>query len=153
MVTIFLNGTGDWVINVLPKGVDLDGDYFADQILTPLAEFCYKGRRVPGHRKIRVHFDNAPIHKTKTVIDKIAELQLSRIEHPPYSPDLAPYDFFLFGYIKEILKDQSFETQDELLEAIEAIVREIGRDLLQSTFRSWARRLEECFRRGGDYVE
>jgi histone-lysine N-methyltransferase SETMAR len=83
----------------------MDGDYFADQILTPLAEFCYKGRRVPGHRKICAHFDNASIHKAKTVIVKIAELQLLQIEHPPYSPDLAPCDFFLFGYIKEILKD------------------------------------------------
>jgi hypothetical protein len=87
------------------------------------------------------------------VIDKIAELQVLQIEHPPSSPDLAPCDFFLFGYIKEILKDQSFETRDELLEAIKAIVREIGRDFLQSTFRSWVHRLEECCRRGGDYVE
>jgi hypothetical protein len=81
------------------------------------------------------------------------ELQLLQIEHPPYSPDLAPCDFFLFGYIKEMLKDQSFETQDELLEAIEAIVRENGQDLRQSTFRSWVHRLNECCRRGGDYVE
>jgi hypothetical protein len=54
MVTIFLNGPGDWVINILPKGVHMDGDYFADPILTPLAGFCSKGRRVPGHRKICV---------------------------------------------------------------------------------------------------
>jgi hypothetical protein len=87
------------------------------------------------------------------VIDKIAELQLLQIEHPPYSPDLAPCDFFLFAYIKEISKDQSFETHDELLEAIEAIIREIGQDLLQSTFLSWVHRLEECCRRCEDYVE
>jgi hypothetical protein len=43
MVTIFLNGTGDWVINILPKGVHMDGDDLADQILTPLAEFCDRG--------------------------------------------------------------------------------------------------------------
>jgi hypothetical protein len=49
MVIIFLNGTGDWVINVLPKGVHMDGDYFADQILTSVAEFCYKGPRVSSH--------------------------------------------------------------------------------------------------------
>jgi hypothetical protein len=85
-----LNGTGDWVINILPKGVHIDGDYFANQIRTPLAEFYDKGRRVPGHRKMCVHFDNAPIHKAETVTDKIAQLQLLEIEHSPYSPDLSP---------------------------------------------------------------
>jgi hypothetical protein len=30
--------------------------------------------------------------------------QIAVLEHPPYSPELAPNDFFLFPKIKEILK-------------------------------------------------
>jgi hypothetical protein len=37
------------------------------------------------------------------------------MEHPPYSPDLAPSDFFfLFPKIKEILKGRHFEDIDDI---------------------------------------
>jgi hypothetical protein len=39
--------------------------------------------------------------------------------HPPYSPDLAQSDFYLFGYVKECLTGLSFEDADQLLAAVE----------------------------------
>jgi transposase len=36
--------------------------------------------------------------------------------HPPYSPDLAPSDFFLFTYAKEHLKGMMFPSYEELLD-------------------------------------
>ena len=44
--------------------------------------------------------------------------QLFRLEHPTYSPDLAPCDFGLFGTMKENFEDKEFETEEELFEAI-----------------------------------
>jgi hypothetical protein len=34
------------------------------------------------------------------------------LEHPPYSPDLAPSDFILFPKIKKILKGRHFDIDD-----------------------------------------
>jgi hypothetical protein len=42
--------------------------------------------------------------------------------HPPYSPYLAPSDFFLFGYVKERLKGMVFSSYEELLDAICVVV-------------------------------
>jgi hypothetical protein len=39
--------------------------------------------------------------------------------HPPYSHDLAPSDFYLFGHIKRCLTGHSFEDVDQLLAAVE----------------------------------
>jgi hypothetical protein len=39
----------------------------------------------------------------------------------PYSPDMVPYDFYLFGHVKGLLRGESFETGKQLLSAIEAI--------------------------------
>jgi hypothetical protein len=36
------------------------------------------------------------------------------LEHPAYSPDLAPIDFFLFPKIKEILKGSHFDDIDDI---------------------------------------
>jgi transposase len=50
--------------------------------------------------------DNSPIHKSKAAIQRIASMRVKLAHHPPYSPDLAPSDFFLFGYIKQKIARQ-----------------------------------------------
>jgi hypothetical protein len=50
---------------------------------------------------------------------------LERAIHPPYSPHLAPSDFYLFIPVTHCLRGQSFETADELFLAIDAVLRGI----------------------------
>jgi hypothetical protein len=57
-----------------------------------------------------LHHDNAPAHTALSVREFLATKQIIVLEHPAYSPDLAPSDFFLFPKIKEILKGRHFET-------------------------------------------
>jgi hypothetical protein len=47
---------------------------------------------------------------------------LERASRPPYSPHSTPSDFYLFGHVKHCLRGQSFETADELLLAIDAVL-------------------------------
>jgi hypothetical protein len=47
-----------------------------------------------------LHFDNALMHWIGTIRDRTAAAKLEWIEHPLYDPELAPCDFFLFGYVK-----------------------------------------------------
>lgn len=35
------------------------------------------------------------------------------LPHPIYSPDLAPYDYHVFGHLKEALGGKKFSTDDE----------------------------------------
>jgi hypothetical protein len=42
--------------------------------------------------------------------------------HPPYSPDFAPSDFYLFGHVKRCLADLSFEDAGQLLAAVEVVL-------------------------------
>jgi hypothetical protein len=47
------------------------------------------------------------------------------LEHPPYSPDLAPSDFFLFPKIKEILKGRHFDDTDDITSNMTAALKDI----------------------------
>jgi len=47
--------------------------------------------------------------KNKSKEEFLATKQITVLEHPAYSPDLAPSDFFLFQKIKEILKGRHFD--------------------------------------------
>ena len=77
---------------------------------------------------------------------------ITRAPQPPYSPDIAPSDFFLFGYMKEKLKGCKFSSKEELLSAIYAILEEIPEQQLKEVFIEWERRLEKVIASGGNYV-
>ena len=62
---------------------------------------------------------------------------MKRAPHPPYSPDLAPSDFFLFGFIKSKLLGAKFDTVEDLKEAIEGILEDISPELLNRVFLEW----------------
>jgi hypothetical protein len=66
-----------------------------------LISICYPIGRSCRQRKCIVHFDNAPIHNSKVVTDKSVEQHLKKIPYLVQSPDLSPYNFFLFDYLEE----------------------------------------------------
>ena len=61
-----------------------------------------------------LHHNNAPAHTALSVWEVLATKQITVLEHPAYSPDLAPSDFFLFPKIKEILKEDILMTSGVL---------------------------------------
>jgi transposase len=53
-----------------------------------------------------LHHDNAPSHNSILTQPFLAKNKIAVIPDPPYSPDLAPCDFFLFSKIKLKLKER-----------------------------------------------
>jgi histone-lysine N-methyltransferase SETMAR len=50
---------------------------------------------------------------------KLRDLHYELLEHPPYSPDLAPSDFCLFPKLKLFLASQRFSLNQEVIAAVE----------------------------------
>ncbi|UYV71091.1 CLCN3 [Cordylochernes scorpioides] len=51
-----------------------------------------------------LHHDNAPAHTALKISEFLQDHSTSVFPQPPYSPDLAPCDFFLFGKLKKKVK-------------------------------------------------
>jgi hypothetical protein len=77
---------------------------------------------------------------------------MRRAPHPPYSPDLAPCDFYLFGDIKGLLAGSSFTDPDRLLFAVEEICEHIEKPGLERAFLNWMKRLRRCIETNGELV-
>jgi len=60
-----------------------------------------------------LHHDNAPAHAA-LVTRFLTDNNMTVVPRPPYSPDLAPSDFFLFPKLKMRLKGQRFQTLEEI---------------------------------------
>jgi hypothetical protein len=72
------------------------------------------------------------------------------ILHPPYSPDLAPYDFYLFLLLKIKLKGRHFDT----IEVIEAELQAALNILTERNFHDTFKKMpERCIHVEGDYFE
>jgi len=69
-----------------------------------------------------LHHDNAPAHASLLICSYLAKHQTSVVSHLPYSPDLAPADFFLFPKIITIFKRRRFQTIEEIPETDEQLV-------------------------------
>jgi histone-lysine N-methyltransferase SETMAR len=65
-------------------------------------------------------------------VSTIEELRFECIQHPPYSPDIAPSDFHFFGPLKNALSGKQFRDDDEVRSAVHEWLRTRPKDFLFS---------------------
>ena len=59
--------------------------------------------------------DNALCHKSITTMAKLHELHFKLLPHPPYSPDLAPSNYWLFANLKRMIQGNRFGSNEEVI--------------------------------------
>ena len=64
------------------------------------------------------HRDNAPVHNSILVTDYLTKMDIKTVTHRPYSPDIAPCDFWLFPK----LTGCRYETIEEMKEAVTKVM-------------------------------
>ena len=64
----------------------------------------------------QLHHNNVPHHGSRLVQRYLAKHQITQVTQTPYSPDLAPCNFWLFPKLKSPLKGKRFQTVDETQE-------------------------------------
>ena len=152
MLSIFWNPHSFFVVKVLPSDAKFNGDYFINEILNPLYEIMINTGEEP-QKKIILHYDNARPHTSRKVFEYLESHNMEKAPQPPFSPDIAPSDFYLFGYVKNKLAGRSFRSPDELLSAVNEILDQISPETLMKVFQSWEERLIKVIEQKGEYIE
>ena len=94
-----------------------------------------------------------PAHTTLSVRECLATKQITVLEHPACSSDLATSDCFLFPKIKEILKGSHFDDTDDISSNTTAALKVITQNQFQNCFEEWTRRWYRCIASQGEYFE
>ena len=63
--------------------------------------------------------DNARPHVAACTMDTIHKLKWNVLPHPPYSPELVPSDYHLFGPLKEHLGGKRFHNNEEVIQDVQ----------------------------------
>ena len=121
MVITFFDQKGLIYQHTVPHGQNINAHYYCD-VLKHLRRHIWEKR--PGLAVV-FHQDNAPAHKAKMTQDLLRSFKWEILEHPSYSPNLAPCDFYLFPQVKKLLKGYHFKTEAEVRRQLQAKLKVI----------------------------
>ena len=76
------------------------------------------------------HQDNARVHTSVVSTAKFHELCYGLLPHPPYAPDLAPSDYFLFANLKKWFVGKRFYSNDEIISQTNTYIFRGPREIL-----------------------
>lgn len=152
MLIIFFDSTGPIYQHWVPKGQTINSVYYMEVLQTFLVHL---GRKRPEKisRGWLLHQDNARPHVSKATSEFMATKGIETIAHAPYSPDLAPCDFWLFPTLKNKIAGTRFQSDTEVKTAVQGVLQLLSADGLQFVFEKWMARLDKCQNVAGDYVE
>jgi len=103
-------------------------------------------------KRVLLLHDNARPHTAAHTVDTLHSLKFEVMKHPPYSLDLAPSDFHLFGSMKEHLRGQKF-ADDEVMEAVQSWLKATPRSFFLEGIHKLVDRWTRCVVKQGDYVK
>ena len=123
------------------------------RVIEVLREFRKRCRwKSPALFKLgQCHFqqDNAPVHNSILVTNYLTKIGIKTVPHSPYSPDLAPCDFWLFPK----LRGCRYETIEEMKEAVTKVIDTLTQEEFHGTFEKLLERYKKCIVARGDYFE
>ena len=149
LYVIFFDSKGPVLQIPVPKSSSVTGKFYRESVLTQLVDFYQKRRLRTGVRSIKLLHDNALAHKSATVQEYLKESVLDVLDHPPYSPDLSPCDFWLLPRLKEMLAGHRFESRCGIGSAVYQCLQHIPREDYRAAFRKWVDRCKICVEADG----
>ena len=154
MAFVGLSSRGPSKVFFVEPGAKISSDYYINKVLKPFFRDVRK-RLYPDNDFI-FHQDSAPAHAAKKTQEYLRDQNIHFItpdEWLPNSPDAAPCDFFLWGYIKTKLKHVNVRSESELKNAVRRVVRSIPQEMINKALKSWPRRLREIYKFKGHHIE
>ncbi|KAI6655368.1 Transposase [Oopsacas minuta] len=93
---------------------------------------------------MKILIDNASSHTAKLTKNFLDVQGLESLPHPPYSPDLAPCNFWLFPKLKIYLQGKDFNTLQALGTGLYQYFKSNPKEDNRNVFYKWMERLKLC---------
>ena len=158
MLTAFIDERGPVLAEFTPPRKTVNANSYCD-VLRCLKEHLQKQPALWAmepqgeYRTFRLHQDNAPSHTAAISLALIGESKILIVPHPPYSPDLAVCDYFLFPRLKSELRGHRFRNIRDMKTAVLRTLRQIPEEDYRNAMRSMPLRWMKCIASGGGYFE
>ena len=127
--------------------------YFYQQVFIRLHDRVRRTRRALwSDKSCLLHHDRAPAHNAVSMRQFLVKKQIAALDHPPFSPNLAPCDFWLFPRLKIVIKRTHFSSSEEITASVTKELKSLKQEFAKC-FRGWQDRLQKCINSEGEYFE
>ena len=153
MVSVGVSKLGCTNLIFVEPGVKINGAYYRDVLL--LQELLPAIREASGEFFI-FQQDNAPAHRARETVNLLERETPSFIPPdlwPPYSPDLNPVDYKIWGVIQEQVYRTKVHNLDELKQRLIDVWRGMQQSVIDNAVNEWRKRLRACVRAKGGHFE
>ena len=139
-------------IHWVPTEQTFNKEYYVEVLWEFNKRFRRKRSALLKSGQWHFHQDNAPVHNSTLVTDYLTKMGINTVPQPPFSPDLAPCDFWLFPKLKEKLRGCRYETTKEMKEAVTKVNDTLTQEDFHEVFQKLLERYK-CIAAGEDYFE
>jgi len=152
MATVFWDAQGILLLDFLPIGTTMNGEYYAG-LLRELRQKIKEKRRGLISRGSLLLEDNARPHVSKLARAAGLAAGFTYIDHPPYSPDLAPSDYFLFSNLKKSLRGTKFLDLNQAKSAVVDFFDSKDKSFFKRGIEQLESNFEKCIDAEGCYFD
>ena len=143
MMIIFWDKDGILLTEYLPRGTTINGPYDAS-IIERLRSVIVEKRRGKVSLGVLLLHDNAPHSQVQDCLGcYFRQAGFIELNHPAYSPDIAPSNYDLFSNLKKFLHGKNFSSDDEAVTTVEDYLTDLNSDSfckgIQSLHDRWQR--------------
>ena len=137
------DSTGIIYMHWVPTGQTVNKEYYVEVLRGFRKRFRRKRPALFKSGQWHFHQDNTQVHNSILVTDYLTKMDIKTVPQPPYSPDLAPCDFWLFPKLKEKLRGCRYDTIEKM----------VTQKDFHEAFQKLLERYNKCIAAGGDYFE
>ena len=145
----FFDSTGMIYTHWVPTGQTVNKEYYVEVLREFLKRFCRKRPALFKSGQWHFHQDNTPVHNSILVTDYLTKMDIKTVPQPPYRPDLAPCDFWLFPK----LRGCRYERIEGMKEAVTKVIDTLTQEYFHRSFQKLLERYNKCIAAGGVYFE
>jgi hypothetical protein len=147
--TVFLDAEVCILFEYLPPGETIN----AARYVEALKKLRRALRDKRPAKNIILQHDNARPHTAPLTSEEIQRFGWEVLPHPPYSPDLAPSDYYLFRFVNDQMRGHRYESNEDIKQAVRQCIRAAGTEFFRKGIFKLPERWEKCVKRNGDFVE
>ena len=116
------------MVDYLQQGRTINGAYYAAESRRLRQEIARK-RRGKLTRCVLLLQDSATAHTSQVIMTAATECGFEVLPYPPYSPDIAPSDFYLLPKLKSNLRGTQFGSKEGVIAAVNDNLEDPEKDL------------------------
>jgi hypothetical protein len=113
----------------MPKEMKSHTQFFCQQQVPDLKSIISSGTRGRTVKWQVIQVDSALAHICRSSNDRLEATNAHRVPHLAFGPDPALSDFFLFGFLKAILRGIGLSDEEDLILRVQATFDEISESI------------------------